>query len=133
MRWKCLLLLPALSKSVDFTRPEDINNQDNVDKVDFTRPEDVTNQDNVVTLGLTLINIKNQTSTWALFSEDLVTMIHSLLYYSPDTNINFVVITDENTKYGMQPKHFKLENNSVIKDFIYSQDRVKYFIEFTFV
>ena len=43
----------------------------------------------------------NSSSTWELFSGNLVPMVDTLLASSPGTNIHFIVITDEWTLNGM--------------------------------
>ena len=42
----------------------------------------------------------NSSSTWDLFSGNLVPMVDTLLASSPGTNIHFIVITDEWTVKG---------------------------------
>ena len=70
-------------------------------KLEFSKPESIFNEDNVILMGITLINIKNETTSWNLFSENLVPMINSLLYFSPNTRIHFIVVTDKNTLEGI--------------------------------
>ena len=69
-------------------------------KHEFSKPESIFNEDDVIMIGITLINIKNETKSWNLFSENLVPMINSLLYFSPNTKIHFIVVTDNKTLEG---------------------------------
>lgn len=66
---------------------------------EFTSPEDVQDENNMVVLGIIMINIKRD-STWNMFQDKLFPMIDSLLYHSPNTNLHFVVITDQWTLGG---------------------------------
>ena len=69
---------------------------------EFISPEDVQDEDNMVVLGMILINIKQDSSisTWNMFKDKLFPMIDSLLYHSPNTNLQFIVITDQWTLEG---------------------------------
>ena len=61
----------------------------------FTPLEEVVNRETFVTLGLTLINIKP--SSWPDLRLEVAKLVRSLLYHSPDTNIHFVIVTDNHT------------------------------------
>ena len=61
----------------------------------FTPLEEVVNRETFVTLGLTLINIKP--SSWPDLRLEVAKLVRSLLYHSPDTNIHFVIVTDNLT------------------------------------
>ena len=83
-------------------------------KLEFSKPESIFNEDNVILMGITLINIKNETTSWNLFSENLVPMINSLLYFSPNTRIHFIVVTDKNTLEGKLTKNIFLESSLLV-------------------
>ena len=84
-------------------------------KLEFSKPESILNEDNVILMGITLINIKNETNSWNLFSENLVPMINSLLYFSPNTRIHFIVVTDKNTLEGISStKNIFLESSLLV-------------------
>ena len=61
----------------------------------FTPLEELVNRETFVTLGLTLINIKP--SSWPDLRLEVAKLVRSLLYHSPDTNIHFVIVTDNHT------------------------------------
>ena len=70
----------------------------------WTPPGQLQDSAGWVAAALILINIRQEnssSSTWDLFSGNLVPMVDTLLASSPGTNIHFIVITDEWTLKGM--------------------------------
>ena len=69
----------------------------------WTPPGQLQDSAGWVAAALILINIRREnssSSTWDLFSGNLVPMVDTLLASSPGTNIHFIVITDEWTLKG---------------------------------
>ena len=69
----------------------------------FTEPGELVNEDGYVVLGLTLIKLDSTPygqKKWRTLSQDLIRMVTSLLYHSPDTNIHFIIITDRSSLTG---------------------------------
>ena len=69
----------------------------------FTHPSKLVNEDSYVVLGLTLMKLNSTPKgqkKWGTLSHDLKRMVHSLLYYSPDTNLHFVIISDKSSLTG---------------------------------
>ena len=70
------------------------------DEISWTSPETLEDKRGWVTAGLILINIKRNKDSWTGLRENFVFMIDSLLSYTPNTNIHFIVITDDWTRNG---------------------------------
>ena len=70
--------------------------------VTFTKPEKVHSQDytGYIVLGITIINIKSNSTTSDLFKEDICLMVESMLSWSSGTPLLFIVITDSNSAGG---------------------------------
>ena len=67
----------------------------------FTHPSKLVNEDSYVVLGLTLIELDSTPQGHKkTLSQNLKRMVHSLLYYSPDTNLHFVIISDKSSLTG---------------------------------
>ena len=64
-----------------------------VNCVQFTPPEQIENEDNFVTVGLTLIDKRGD--RFLKLGKSLLSLIDSILLHSEETNIHFVIITDE--------------------------------------
>ena len=71
------------------------------DDFSWTSPNSLENRRGWVAAGLILINIKRNRESWAGLRENFVFMIDSLLSHTPNTNIHFIVITDEWTRNGI--------------------------------
>ena len=70
------------------------------DEISWTSPETLEDKRGWVTAGLILINIKRNKDSWTGLRENFVFMIDSLFSYTPNTNIHFIVITDDWTRKG---------------------------------
>ena len=61
---------------------------------------DTRSRDPEITSDWSQVRGNSSSSTWDLFSGNLVPMVDTLLASSPGTNIHFIVITDEWTLKG---------------------------------
>ena len=64
-----------------------------VNCVQFTPLEQINNEDNYVTVGLTVIDTRGD--RFLKLGSSLLSLIDSILLHSEETNIHFVIITDE--------------------------------------
>ena len=89
------------------------------DEFSWTSPNSLENRRGWVAAGLILINIKRNRESWAGLRENFVFLIDSLLSHTPNTNIHFIVITDEWTRNGILfnfNKNINLHERSLLSD-----------------
>ena len=71
------------------------------EEISWTSPDSLENRRGWVAAGLILVNIKRSMDSWSKLRENFNFMIDSVLAYTPNTNIHFIVITDEWSRNGI--------------------------------
>ena len=79
------------------------------EEISWTPPDSLEDRRGWVAAGLILINLKRNQDSWGKLRENCNFMIDSVLAYTPNTNIHFIVITDEWTRNGILCLYLKLE------------------------